>query len=125
MERLIYSNSIPSKLCYNSPIHPGLARAVGLRRRLGPSSSTRSFPLLACAESRRVNPLSCNLSDPCFVSTKPVDDSSEKNLSSNAGSANGSEPNCHFLKLVAQKLSRQQKVTMLMDIFCSISCRIF
>ncbi|KAK6136627.1 hypothetical protein DH2020_029610 [Rehmannia glutinosa] len=109
MERLIYSNSVPSKLHYNFPIPP----RADSHRRLAPSSfssSTSSVPLLARAESRRVKPLYCNLHDPYFVSTEPIDDCPDENLSFSGESANGSNPSNHFLKLIAQKFCQQRKV---------------
>ncbi|KAI3446267.1 hypothetical protein Pfo_002932 [Paulownia fortunei] len=104
MERLIYSNAIPSKLHFNSPILPRLARADSPRRLAPFSSSTSSF------SSRRVNTLSCSLHDSYFVSPKPIDDCPEKKLSFSVDLVNGSDPKSRFLKLIVQKLSQQQKV---------------
>ncbi|PIN19151.1 hypothetical protein CDL12_08150 [Handroanthus impetiginosus] len=109
MERLIYSNSIPSKLQYSSLILPRLAR-VDSPQRIGRSSSSTSFPLLARVELRGVNRLSCNLRDPDFVSSKLIDDFPEKNVRLSEDPGKGSEPKFHFLKLIAQKLSQQRKV---------------
>ncbi|KAI3447931.1 hypothetical protein Pfo_004596 [Paulownia fortunei] len=108
MERLIYSNSIPSKHHPNSPFLP----RPDSHRKLAPSSfsSSTSFPLLPRPESRRFYPLSCSLNDSSFLFPKALDDCPEINLSFSADSANGSEPKPHFLKRVVEKLSQRQKV---------------
>ncbi|XP_057783221.1 chloroplast protein FOR GROWTH AND FERTILITY 2-like [Salvia miltiorrhiza] len=106
MERLIYSNTIPLKRRFNSPLIPQLAQADSPQR-LRPSSlfPSSSFP-------RRFNPVSCifSVSNSGFLFRKGVDDSPEINLESSVDSGNGSAPEPSFLKWVSQKLSRQQKV---------------
>ncbi|KAL8060182.1 hypothetical protein ABFX02_02G007600 [Erythranthe guttata] len=113
MDRLIYSNSnsnsIPSKFYYNSPILPRFFRVrVDSPRILSPSSSSSSpatsFPL------RRVSPLFCNLRDSFSVPTSSIDDCGADNSSLRMDPANVSETNYNFPKLIAQKLSRQNKV---------------
>ncbi|KAL3843359.1 hypothetical protein ACJIZ3_000762 [Penstemon smallii] len=99
MERLIYSNSIPTRFQPNSPFLPRLAR-VDSPMKLVPSSLFR----------RRFNPLSCNLHDVYSLSPKPIDESPAKYCNSSVYSANGSDPKPHFIKQIAKKLSQQQKV---------------
>ncbi|KAL3814009.1 hypothetical protein ACJIZ3_015277 [Penstemon smallii] len=110
MERLIYSNSIPSKLHRNSPFLPRLARVDSLRN-IAPSNSSSS------SLTRRISPLNCNLHR-SSASPKLIDDGSSKRLSfsldsENAfslDSENASDPKPKFLKRIAQRLSQQQKV---------------
>lgn len=109
MERLIYSNSIPSKRRVNSPFLPLLAQPDS-HQRLGPSSfsPSASFPLFP----RRFNPISCtlNVNNSGFLFRKGVDDSPEINLGPSVNSGNGSKPEPGVLQWVAQKLSQHQKV---------------
>ncbi|KAH6767263.1 high-affinity nickel-transport family protein [Perilla frutescens var. hirtella] len=109
MERLIYSNSIPSQRRLNSPFLPQLAQP-GSPQRLGPSSFSppASFPPVP----RRFNPASCslNVNNSGFLFRKGVDDSPEINLESEVDLRNGSKPEPAFLEWVAQKLSQRQKV---------------
>lgn len=107
MERLIYSNSIPSKFHFNRPYLQRLPR-FDSPRRLAPSSS--SFPLLACAESHRVNPLATSLRDPYFVSKNPNDECPQNNLSSSVDSASGLEAKPRFMDLIAQNLSERKVI---------------
>ncbi|KAK4401386.1 hypothetical protein Sango_0879300 [Sesamum angolense] len=107
MERLISSNLIPCQLRCDSPILPRLDSL----RRLAPSpSSTLSFPLLARSKLRPLNLLSCHHHDPYFVASKSIDDFPEKDLSVSVDSVNGSETKSCFLNLIANTLSKQQKV---------------
>ncbi|KAG8364415.1 hypothetical protein BUALT_Bualt19G0126400 [Buddleja alternifolia] len=106
MERLINSNSIPSKLHTNSPFLPRFTRLHSPRK----PSSTASFRLLPRTESRRFNPLSCGLRDSSFLSPKSIDDCPDRDLPNSLDSANGSDPKPHFLKRIVQRISEQQKV---------------
>ncbi|XP_047954178.1 uncharacterized protein LOC125200568 [Salvia hispanica] len=102
MERLIYSNSVPLKRRLNSPFLPQLAQADSPQR-LRPSSlsPSSSFP-------RRLKSVSCslNVNTSGFLSRKGADNSPEINLEPLVESA----PEPGFLKWLAQKLCRQQKV---------------
>ncbi|KAL1541171.1 Chloroplast protein FOR GROWTH AND FERTILITY 2 [Salvia divinorum] len=97
MERLIYSNSVPLKRRLNSPFLPQLAQP----QRLGPSSFPRRLKSVSC---------SLNVNTSAFLFRKGVDNSPEINLESLVESGNGSVPDPGFLKWLAQKLCRHQKV---------------
>ncbi|KAL8540072.1 hypothetical protein ACS0TY_001601 [Phlomoides rotata] len=101
MERLIFSNSIPSKLHPNSTFLPRLGRSDSPRR-LAPTS----FPIVP----RRFNPLSCSFNDSYFHSREGIDDSPEFNLAVSMDLVNGSKPEPNLLKRVDHTLSRHQKV---------------
>ncbi|CAA3011081.1 uncharacterized protein LOC111412190 [Olea europaea subsp. europaea] len=97
MERLIYSNSVPSKIHSLKPSCPLLLR-VHSAPRLGFSS----FP-------RQLSSLSCKLHDPSSLSVNSLDTYPEILLSS-ADLPDGAHSKPHFLKRIAQTFSEQQKV---------------
>ncbi|CAN4112568.1 unnamed protein product [Withania somnifera] len=101
MERLIYTNSLPSKL-HLKPFP---------RLPLLHFSSPR-FPSLLRLDSRRPNSLSCKFSlsgsTPC--SRFEGDDDHVGNSSTSKDLPDGSGENTHLLKWVADTLSRQRKV---------------
>ncbi|KAG6401434.1 hypothetical protein SASPL_138291 [Salvia splendens] len=106
MERLIYSNSVPLKHRLKSPFLPQLAQADSPQRlRPSPLSPSSSFP-------RRLNSVSCslNVNTSGFLSRKGADNSPEINFEPLVDSGDGSAPEPVFLKWLAQKLCRQQKV---------------
>ncbi|XP_073156534.1 chloroplast protein FOR GROWTH AND FERTILITY 2-like [Henckelia pumila] len=100
MERLIFSNSIPSKLHHRS--RPGCSPLVPrfATQRLG-------FPSLPRRESLLVSSISCTLQDPSFIPSKSREDLS---LSVDSNSTDGLPAKPHFLKLITQKCSLQQKI---------------
>lgn len=102
MERLIYSNSIPSK--HHQSASPVLPRK--------PASSSTSFPLLLRPGTRGFNPLFCTLNNSSFLSPKALEVCPETNLSVSVDSENGSKPKPRFLNWAAQRLSQHQKVLM-------------
>ncbi|KAK4424043.1 hypothetical protein Salat_1597700 [Sesamum alatum] len=110
MERLIYSNSIPSKLHRNSPCLPRLPPPRKLAAVAAAPPSFSSSTSFLSFQSRRLNPLSCTLNNSSLLSAKALDDGPAKDLCFSVDSANGSEPKPHFLKRIAHQLSRQQKV---------------
>lgn len=108
MERLIYSNTIPSK------IH--LKRIPFFPRVSTPHPKLTSFSPFTRFEWCRVNSLSCNCQDPSYnsvaVSSKSADTKQHcaDNSSSSVDLPDGSPERVHFLRKVVESLTQQQKV---------------
>ncbi|KAL2512477.1 high-affinity nickel-transport family protein [Abeliophyllum distichum] len=105
MDRLIYSNSVPSKIHCLKPSCPLLLRLprVDSAPRLGFSSFPRS-------ESRRVSSLSCKLHNPSSHSLNSCDNF-PGNLLGSADLSDGARPTKpHCLKRIAQTFCEPQKV---------------
>ncbi|XP_073124548.1 chloroplast protein FOR GROWTH AND FERTILITY 2-like [Henckelia pumila] len=105
MERLIYSNSIPSKFHSNSPIFRQLA-PLQLPRKLAPCFPAMPWsPGFLRSDSRTGSSISCSLHGSAFLSANCVEI-----VSTSEDLPNGQEPKRDFLNKILQKLSRQQNV---------------
>lgn len=101
MEKLIYStNPFPSKLYPSHPLLHSRIRHVDFK-----------LPSLLRLESRRVNSLSFKcLHDEGSSSLSETPNGCEKNPFAFPGFVNGSGSKTHFLKLIGERISQQNKV---------------
>lgn len=118
MEKLIYSTTqCPSKLHHQNRSHPLLPTRI--------RHVDFKLPSLLRLESRRVNSLSIKCSHDSSSSFSGTQNGYEENPFVFPGSAYGSGSKTHFLKLIGERISQQNKVMDNPFVFLKLNCSFF